>query len=135
MTPDIAKRLTLVFPTAALQEPGVTGVAGVAEVTRYAQKPPELRQLRPLRHENDNAGKMPDAGVAAHVAAPVAADLWLDRNPMRSAPDRCLHCGGAEHAHDPLLPFGTESTGHAWLHSRCWSAWYSARRAEAAAAL
>ena len=21
---------------------------------------------------------------------------------------------------DPLLPFGTDSCGHAWLHSRCW---------------
>jgi hypothetical protein len=28
-----------------------------------------------------------------------------------------------------------ESTGHAWLHSRCWSAWYAGRRAVAAAAL
>jgi hypothetical protein len=69
MTPDIAKRLALVFPTAALQEAGVTGVAGVADVTRYAQKPQELRQLRPLRHENDNAGKMPDEGVTADVAS------------------------------------------------------------------
>ena len=49
--------------------------------------------------------------------------------------DRCLRCGEAEHDHDPLLPFGTESTGHAWLHSNCWSAWSTARQAEAVAAL
>ena len=37
--------------------------------------------------------------------------------------------------HDPLLPFGTDPTGHAWLHSRCWPAWHACRRAEAIAAL
>jgi hypothetical protein len=60
---------------------------------------------------------------------------WLNRNPVRSQPDRCHHCGRAEHPHEPLLPFGAETGGHAWLHSRCWPAWYAARRAEAAAAL
>jgi hypothetical protein len=60
---------------------------------------------------------------------------WLNRNPVRSPPGRCLGCGHAEHAHDPLLPFGTETAGHAWLHSRCWPAWRSARKAEAIAAL
>jgi hypothetical protein len=60
---------------------------------------------------------------------------WLNRNREHSPSDRCLHCGGAERAHEPLLPFGTESTGHAWLHSHCWSAWSAARHAEAVAAL
>ena len=60
---------------------------------------------------------------------------WLNRNRKRSPADRCLRCGGAEHAHAPLLPFGTESTGHAWLHSRCWSAWHAARQPEAVVAL
>lgn len=60
---------------------------------------------------------------------------WLNRNPARSPTGRCLGCGGSEHAHDKLLPFGTEPTGHAWLHSRCWPAWHAARKAEAIAAL
>ena len=60
---------------------------------------------------------------------------WLNRNPVRSPLGRCLGCGGSEHAHDKLLPFGTEQTGHAWLHSRCWPAWDAARKAEAIAAL
>lgn len=60
---------------------------------------------------------------------------WLNRNPVRSSPGRCLGCGQADHSHDPLLPFGTESTGHAWLHSRCWPAWHATRKAEAIAAL
>jgi hypothetical protein len=59
---------------------------------------------------------------------------WLNRNPVRSLPGHCHGCGQAEHAHDPLLPFGTESTGHAWLHSRC-SPWYADRKAGAIAAL
>jgi hypothetical protein len=60
---------------------------------------------------------------------------WLNRNPARSLPGRCLGCGGSEHDHDKLLPFGTEPTGHAWLHSRCWPPWHAARKAEAIAAL
>lgn len=60
---------------------------------------------------------------------------WLNRNPMRSPPGRCLRCGGGEHAHDKLLPFGTEPTGHAWLHSRCWDAWHAGQKAEAVAIL
>lgn len=60
---------------------------------------------------------------------------WLNRNPVRSSPGRCLGCGEAEHSHDPLLPFGTELSGHAWLHARCWSAWYASRKAEAVAVL
>jgi hypothetical protein len=60
---------------------------------------------------------------------------WLNRNPVRSLPDRCLRCGETEQGHDPLLPLGTESTGHAWLHSRCWSGWHAARQAEATDAL
>jgi hypothetical protein len=60
---------------------------------------------------------------------------WLNRNPVRSSPYSCLRCGEAEPGYDPLLPFGTETAGHAWLHSRCWSAWSAARHAEAVAAL
>jgi hypothetical protein len=33
------------------------------------------------------------------------------------------------------LPFGTADSGHAWLHSRCWPAWYAGRKAAAMAAL
>ena len=60
---------------------------------------------------------------------------WLNRNPARSPPGRCHGCGDAEHGYDLLLPFGTEPTGHASLHSRCWPAWHASRTAEAIAAL
>ena len=43
--------------------------------------------------------------------------------------------GGSEHPHDKLLPFGTEQTGQAWLHSRCWHHWHASRKAEAVATL
>jgi len=32
---------------------------------------------------------------------------WLLCSPVRSAPGRCLGCGGGERPNDPLLPFGT----------------------------
>lgn len=60
---------------------------------------------------------------------------WLNRNPVRSPSSHCLGCGQSEHSHEPLLPFGTEPTGYAWLHARCWPAWHESRKAEAVAAL
>lgn len=60
---------------------------------------------------------------------------WLNRNPTRSPPDRCLGCGGRDHAHDALLPFGTKPAGHAWLHLRCWDTWHASRKVEAVAVL
>jgi hypothetical protein len=26
-----------------------------------------------------------------------------------------------------IVPFGTEVTGHTWLHSECWREWYTKR--------
>jgi hypothetical protein len=60
---------------------------------------------------------------------------WLNRNPAPSVPGRCVTCGGGERSSDPLLPFGTETRGHTWLHGACWPAWCQAREAEATAAL
>jgi hypothetical protein len=60
---------------------------------------------------------------------------WLNHNPVRSPPGWCLRCGGENHSHDPLLPHGVESTGYAWLHSRCWHSWYADQENMAVAAL
>jgi len=60
---------------------------------------------------------------------------WLNRNPVSSPPGRCLHCDGSEGTLDELVPFGTEETGHAWLHSRCWAVWHRSRKEMAAAVL
>jgi hypothetical protein len=79
-------------------------------------------------------GGLPRAEAEAYAFACCVVE-WLNLNAVRSPPGRCHGCGQAEHAHDPLLPFGTESTGHAWLHSRCWPAWYEVRNAKAVAAL
>ena len=60
---------------------------------------------------------------------------WLNHHPVRSPPGRCLARGGGEQAHDALLPYGIEPTGHARLHSRCWPDLHAAREAEAVEAL
>ena len=60
---------------------------------------------------------------------------WMNRNSVTSPPDCCLGCGGAEHELDPLLPFGTENSGHVWLHHHCWRRWYDGRISYAVAAL
>lgn len=80
-----------------------------------------------------------DGGLsrAAAEASAFAGSVveWLNRNPVRSLPGRCPGCGMTEQAHDPLLPFGAETAGHAWLHRRCWKDWQAGRIAEATAAL
>jgi hypothetical protein len=60
---------------------------------------------------------------------------WLNHNFARPPSGSCLACGGADSRHDALLPYGIESTGHVWLHSLCWGAWYGARKVKAVAAL
>jgi hypothetical protein len=60
---------------------------------------------------------------------------WLNRNFVCSPPGRCFACGGADHTHELLLPFGIEPPGHVWLHSRCWPTWHAGRKADAISAL
>ena len=79
-------------------------------------------------------GGLPRAEAEARAFACCVVE-WLNRNPVRSPPGRCLGCGDSEHAHDPLLPFGVEPTGHIWLHSSCWPAWHDTRKAKAMSAL
>jgi hypothetical protein len=74
-------------------------------------------------------------GKAEARAFACCAVEWLNRNPMPSPPERVFGCGGGDHGHDPLLPLGIESTGHAWLHSCIWPASYVVRKAEVVAAL
>jgi hypothetical protein len=93
-----------------------------------------------LAYFDERAGIAESDGGLARDQAEIRAFTccaaeWLNCNPVRSPAGRCLGCGGSEHAHDKLLPFGTEQTGHAWLHSCCWPAWHAARKAEAIAVL
>ena len=60
---------------------------------------------------------------------------WMNRSPEISSSDQCAACGGGDSANEPLLPFGGEPDGHAWLHSRCWQGWYDGRKDDAATAL
>ena len=60
---------------------------------------------------------------------------WLHRNVVRSPTGSCFACGRGDHTPDPLLPFGIDHPGHVWLHSRCWPAWHTARKAKAVIAL
>jgi hypothetical protein len=79
-------------------------------------------------------GRSPRAQAEAQAFACCVTE-WLNRNPVHSPAGRCLGCGDREHTHDPLLSYGAEPTGHAWLHSRCWPAWYDAWKAKAVSAL
>ena len=72
---------------------GVTGVAGVTIMPRYASKSPELRQLRPLRIESEESGKDAYRGVIEGVARwPTSPSVGIEEPSALGAVDRCI-CG------------------------------------------
>ncbi len=60
---------------------------------------------------------------------------WLNRHPERSDPDRCAWCEKPDRDGHAVVPFGTESHGHSWLHPECWNPWHENRREGARQAL
>ena len=78
--------------------------------------------------EFDGALPRPQAEERAFTCCVVE---WLNRSAVSSMPGRCIGCGGTHNAHDPLLPYGVETTGHVWLHARCWPSWHEDRKAQA----
>ena len=64
-------------------------------------------------------GGLPRPAAEAQAFACCVSE-GMNRHPATSSPERCLACGGGDRPGDPLLPHGTATHGHAWLHSRCW---------------
>ena len=60
---------------------------------------------------------------------------WLDRHPGHSDPGRCAACGKPDWEGHTVVPFGTESHGHGWLHPECWEEWHRGRQEGARSAL
>lgn len=82
--------------------------------------------------EFDSGLSRREADALAHACC---LTEWLNRHPVRSSPHRCLWCGQAEGSLGPLVPFGNEAAGHAWLHHRCWEDWHTRRTIEATDAI
>lgn len=59
---------------------------------------------------------------------------WLDHQHAATPAGVCAHCGH-DGQHETVLPYGTERAGHAWLHGRCWPAWYDEKKQRAREAL
>ena len=53
---------------------------------------------------------------------------WMERNPEPSLSDRCAWCNKPDLSGTSVVPFGTQSHGHTWLHPECWSDWSRTRR-------
>jgi hypothetical protein len=60
---------------------------------------------------------------------------WLRQHPAPSGPSRCAWCHRQDLAGHTIVPFGTDSQDHTWLHPECWDEWYASRKTVAAAAL
>jgi hypothetical protein len=70
---------------------------------------------------------------AERLAFDDAVGHWLSAHPApASAPEHCAQCCGGPRTYDELLPV-LASGGHVWVHNKCWSVWYAARRLEAVA--
>jgi hypothetical protein len=82
----------------------------------------------------ENDGGLPHR-QAEELAFEHCVEEWLRRHPVRSSPGFCLSCGCAEDVQGTIVPFGIETSRHAWLHSGCWPAWYAGRKADAITAL
>jgi hypothetical protein len=154
VTAPFADDLDAIEERAALAADSVTACYLDAWKRLQCQRPVSVTGVAPLHAERDSwsgedwraffderaaiaefDGGLPRQQAEVRAFTCCVAE-WLNDNPVRSSPDTCLRCGKADQGHDPLLPFGTETTSHAWLHSRCWSAWSAAsRQAESVAAL
>ena len=60
---------------------------------------------------------------------------WLNRHPQHSDPGHCARCGKPDPDEHAVVPFGTESRGHTWLHPECWNDWSQDQRQKAQEAL
>ncbi len=60
---------------------------------------------------------------------------WLNRHLEDSDPGRCAWCGRPDPDGHAVVPFGTESHGHIWLHPECWNDWSQDQRQKAQEAL
>ena len=80
-----------------------------------------------------------DGGQTRAEAEALAFDCciveWLNRHPELSDPGRCARCGKPDRDGHAVVPFGTESHGHIWLHPECWNDWSQDQRQKAQEAL
>jgi hypothetical protein len=78
-------------------------------------------------------------GVSRDEAEPRAFEWciheWMEQHPEPSLPDRCAWCGEPDVTGTLVVPFGTQSHGHTWLHPECWETWFNDRKARAERAL
>jgi hypothetical protein len=89
----------------------------------------------PVEHVNDRcreAGGQPTVdGVPSHREAEKIAAHAKEgtcKTSRSTDPTSCAWCGEGERSGAMIVPFGTEATGHTWLHDTCWPAWYAKRR-------
>ena len=78
--------------------------------------------------ESDGGLSTTEAEASAYECCVIE---WLNRHPETSSPGQCAWCGASEKPERILVPFGTERSGHAWLHHECWELWYQRRRSRA----
>jgi hypothetical protein len=103
----------MVPPPSALLDLLSRHKAGIVTLLRLADEAWSAEDWRVFFDERAGIAEF-DGGLSRAQAEARAfaccAVEWLNRNPVRLPPGRCLDCGGGDHAHDPVLPFDVEIT-------------------------
>ena len=112
---------------------GIVALLTVAESDWTAEDWQVFYDERAGIAEFDGGLPHPEAEVRAFECCIVE---WLNRHMERSDPGYCAWCGQLEEESDcVIVPFGTESHGHTWLHHHCWQPWSQKWKEEAISAL
>jgi hypothetical protein len=80
-----------------------------------------------------------DGGAARVEAEAIAFECciveWRNYHPQSTNPCICAGCEEPNRGERVVVPEGTESLGHTWVHSECWNDWNRKQREEAQRAL
>ena len=108
--------------------------AGIVALLTEAEGDRTAKDWRVFYDERAGSAKL-DSGQTLADAEAFAIECciveWLNRHLQLSDPGRCAWCGKPDRDEHTVVPFGTESHGHSWLHPECWHDWSQHRREKA----
>jgi hypothetical protein len=125
----------------ALGRSGSVVPTRTTDTTPWSAAVPDGRSENLNQHHTatkaDTTGTTGTTKNSSTSEGPLEAEIiaWLDQHPAPSKAGWCCWCDCAEPDGAMVVPFGTVSGTHAWLHSECWPAWQLDRRNQARHAL
>ena len=115
-------------PSGTVRASGTSGTRGTEGTPGTAGTDAAWTAADWRAHYDERAGMLEYEGGLSRTEAEARARKWVTAEYMVRAhkatvPGVCAHCGEAGHD-QAVIPHGTVTVGHVWLHSRCWRVWY-----------